>query len=146
LRQVVVDLATHALDLGVNRRRKLGLSGCRGERRFPRQDGERRLEAVREIARLRDRAADRAFPVIEVGVQLVHHRLDLDGIGAGDPRLAAVDPASAARSRPNVESAADLGQPEERQPTAPMKSTCCGDQQGAVREEDAGNDVREREG
>ena len=71
------------------------------------------------------RAADRAFPVIEVGVQLVHHRLDLDGVGAarsaarcrcGPPRARrAAGRTSRGRGAPGSGRTA-------RQPTAPMKS------------------------
>ena len=113
----------------VDRGGKLGLSGGRGARRFLRQNGERRLEAVREVAGLRDRAADRAFAVIEVGVQLVHQRLDLDGVGAGDPRLAAAADRRERGAQPveRREAAADLGQAEQQAADrADRRASCCG--------------------
>ena len=88
LREVVVHLAAHPLDLLVDGRGEIGLAGRPGVRRFLAQHRERRLQAVREVAGLRHRARQRAFAVIEQRVELVDQRLHLGGIGAFDPPLA----------------------------------------------------------
>ena len=75
VREVVVDLPAHALDLLRDRRGELGLAGGRGALGLLRQHRERRLQAVREIAGLADRAADRCVAMLEQRVEIVDERL-----------------------------------------------------------------------
>ena len=55
-----------------------------------RQHRERRLQPVREVARLRQRAGHRPLAMLEQGVEIVDERLHLGRIDAVDPPLAAV--------------------------------------------------------
>ena len=88
VREVVVHLSSHALDLLVDGGRDLVLAGAAGALSLLRQDGERRLQTVGEIAGLGDGALNRLLAMIEQRVQVVHERLDLGGIGAVHPPLA----------------------------------------------------------
>ena len=60
--EVIVDLPPHAIDLLLNRGGDLGLARSPRALGFMRQDGERRLQAVGEVAGLGDRAAARPAP------------------------------------------------------------------------------------
>ena len=89
--EVVVDLAPHPIDFLANRRREIGVAGRSGAVGLVRQDRQWRLQAVRQIAGFRDRAADRELAVFEERVQIVDERLHfgrirpvelaLDGLG-----------------------------------------------------------------
>ena len=103
VREVIVDLPPHALDLLRRARRASScVAGRRGALGLLRQHGERRLQAVREIAGLGDRAAARARSrCVEQRIQIVDERLHLG-------RIAAVDAARRAR-RARGEPRAQLG-------------------------------------
>jgi hypothetical protein len=75
MREVIVDLPPHPLHLLPHRLRQLRVAERRGPLRFLCEHRERRLQAVRQVARLRDRAADGAFLVLEQRVQIVDERL-----------------------------------------------------------------------
>ena len=66
------------------------LPGRVGALRFVRQDRERRLEAVREVAGLGDRAPHRPFAMVEQRVEVVDERLDFARIAPLDSPIAPV--------------------------------------------------------
>ena len=90
LREVVVDLPPHAIDLLLDRLRQLAVTGGAGALRFLRQHRERCLETVREIAGLRDRAPHGVIAVLEKRVQIGDERLDFGRIAPGDLMLPSV--------------------------------------------------------
>ena len=125
--QVVLDLPPHPLDLLGHRRRELGLAGGRGAVRLVRQHRERRLEAVREIAGLGDRAAHRLLLVGEQRVQVGDERLDFGGIApfdaAGGPALHVRQPRGADRSS-GFSPARTMAKPASIAPAAITMSRC----------------------
>ena len=90
MREVVFDVAAHALELFAERRRQLGLSCRLGALRFVREDRERGLQPVREVPRLRDRAPHGAIAVLEQRVQIVDQRLHLRRIRSVEAALGSV--------------------------------------------------------
>ncbi len=100
LGQVVLDLAPHPLDLLFDRRRELGLPRLPRPLGLLREDGERRLEAVREIPRLRARSRHALLALGEQRVQVLDERLDLRRILAFDPGLPAVAQCRHPRAQP----------------------------------------------
>ena len=100
LRQVIVHLPAHPLDLLTHHRRQLGLPGAIGDLRLVRQHGERRLQRVREIAGLGDRAADGLIAVLEQRVEIVDQRLHFGGIAAVEAALAALAHGGEAAAQP----------------------------------------------
>ena len=101
LRQVVLDLPPHPLDLLLDRRRELGLPRLPRPLGLLREDRERRLEAVREIPRLRARSRHALLALGEQRVQVLDERLDLRRILAFDPRRPAVAQCRHARAQPS---------------------------------------------
>ena len=87
LREVIVDLPAHPSDLLRDRRRELVLTG--GLRAFGllREDRQRRLQSVREIAGLGRGLLDPQLPVGEQRVEVVDERLNLRGVDAFEPAL-----------------------------------------------------------
>ncbi len=88
MRQVIADLAPHALHLQADHcqairvaRMTLHLAG---------DHRQRRLETVRQIACARQRAAHRVFAMVEQRVQIVHEGLHFLGKGAREPVAAAL--------------------------------------------------------
>ena len=81
--EVIVDLPPHPLDLLAHRLREIGVAERRRALGFLRQHGQRRLQPVREIARLGDGAAHRTRLMFEQRVEIVDQRLDLARIVAG---------------------------------------------------------------
>ena len=100
LREVRVDLPAHPLDLLANRRRQFVLPGGLRPVDLLREDGERRLQAVRQVAGLGQRARDAALALVEQRVEVLDERRDLARIVALEPR------ASARRGRRRVVRAA----------------------------------------
>ena len=78
MREVVVDLAAHALDLAA-------IEAARSRPRQPRalgvarQHGERRLQAVRQVAGLGERTLHALVALGQQRVQVVHERLHFGG-------------------------------------------------------------------
>ena len=90
LGKVVFGLAAHAVDLLLDRRRQVLMSCGRHAPGFVREDGERRLEAVREVAGLRDRPRDGGFAVLEQEIQIVDQRLNLARVNAVEAAAASL--------------------------------------------------------
>src|SRR6185369_8515677 len=82
-------LPLHAIDLFPHRVAELAVAGGPGAIGLLRDDGERRLEAVCEVAGLRDRARDGALAMVEQRVEIVDQRLHLLGVFADDAAFAA---------------------------------------------------------
>ncbi len=80
--QVVIDLTFHQRYLLCEDRGQIRIAAALEAIRLVRQDRERRLEPVRKITRLADRAPYHRVAVREQGVQIVHERLHLAGIVA----------------------------------------------------------------
>ena len=92
VREVVLDLTAHSLDLLRDPGRHVGLAARGGALGLVREDGQRRLQAVREIARLGVRATDGAFLVREQRVQVGDERLHFSREAPFDAlRLAGAD-------------------------------------------------------
>ena len=83
--EVIVDLPAHSLDLLADRRGELALAGGAGAFGLARQQRQRRLETVREVAGLRNRALHRLLALFDQRVQVVDERLHLGGIVALRP-------------------------------------------------------------
>ena len=64
-----------------------------------RKDGERRLQAVRQVARLCDRTADGLLPLVEQRVEIVDERLHFGRIFALDAPIAALVQSGKARAK-----------------------------------------------
>jgi hypothetical protein len=98
--QVIVYLPLHAFDLLMNGVGNLGLAS--GTRAFglARQDGQRRLEAVCQVARLGDRTPHRPLAMLEQRVQIVDERLDLARVFADDPPILTLMQPGQTRSQP----------------------------------------------
>jgi hypothetical protein len=77
VRQVIVDLPPHAINLLIDFRSKL-LMSCRSRLlRLVRQHRKGRLQTMREIAGFRDGARDTPLALVEQRVQVIDQRLDL---------------------------------------------------------------------
>ena len=87
MREVIVDLPSHALDLLADACGELGLARARRPLGLLREHRQRRLQAVREVAGLGDRTADDLLAVVEQAVEVVDERLHFTGIGAFDAML-----------------------------------------------------------
>jgi len=99
VREVVVDLPPHALHLRRHRRGELQVARGGGAVGVARQHGQRRLEAVRQVAGLGQRALHARFALREQRVEIVHERLDFRWIEAA--KLAVL--AAVHRVQPRVE-------------------------------------------
>jgi hypothetical protein len=103
VRQVVLDLPPHALDLLPDLGGELGMPGGCGTLRFLRQYGERRLQPVGEVRRFADGPLNLLIPVVEQRVQIVDERLHFGGISpfhtTVDPRVDAGQPGAQVRDR-----------------------------------------------
>ncbi len=98
VREVIVHLPAHPIDLLRYGCSHLGLTGCPRAFRLVREDGERRLQTVREIARLGDRALDRFLSMLEQRVEIVDERLHLGRVRAFDSPISPfVKPGKTAR-------------------------------------------------
>ena len=86
--EVIIDLPSHAIDLLLNGGGNLGLARCPRPLRLVRNDGERRLQAVRQVARLRDRTADGLLSLVEQRVEIVDERLHFCRVLAVDAPIA----------------------------------------------------------
>ena len=86
-RQMGVHLTTHAIHLRHDARRELRVSVARGALAIQREDGQRRLEAVRQIAGRQVRAGDHRVTLIEETIHVRRQRRDLGGIAPGQPSL-----------------------------------------------------------
>ena len=138
--EVVVDLASHPLDLLRDVRRLL---------RLLQQERERRLQSVREIARLRHRARDLLLPIREQRVQLIDERLHLGRIVAGDAPFAAVAHGgeALAQSIERLHTAAQLQQADRREHGADREHVVMIDapQRGDAHDDDHRCEMRQRE-
>ena len=99
VREVIVDLPPHAIDLLLNGGSNLRLAGSPRPLRFVRNDGKRRLQAVRQVARLCHRAADGLLPLVEQRVEIVDERLHFCRVIALDAPLAALVQFDKARAK-----------------------------------------------
>ncbi len=89
VREVIVHLPPHALDLLMHRPpRARACPACVGDLRFVRKHRERRLQRVREIAGLGDRAPDGLIAMLEQRVEIVDERLHLARIAPLDAAIA----------------------------------------------------------
>ena len=84
MRQVRFDLTPHTLDLFPYASRDLRVTGRGGTLRFVREQCERSLEPMRQIAGARRCPRDCLFLVRQQQIELVDERLHLGGIRAGD--------------------------------------------------------------
>jgi hypothetical protein len=82
LGQVVFRLAPHPIDLLFDDRREVLVPCGRHPPGFVREDGERRLETVREVAGLGDRPRDSGLAVFQQEIEIVDQRLNLARVGA----------------------------------------------------------------
>src|SRR5262249_24983706 len=86
MRQVVVHLPPHAIDLLIDLRRELFMS-CRPRLlRLMRQHSQRRLQTMREVTGLCDGARDPTLAFFEKRIQVVDQRLHLGRIAAAHAR------------------------------------------------------------
>ena len=76
------DLPPHAIHLLTNDCRQLGLAGRPGAIGFVREHGERRFQAVSQIAGLGERLGDAFVTVRQQRVEIVDQRLNLGWITA----------------------------------------------------------------
>jgi hypothetical protein len=121
MREVVVDLAAHALDLRRHRGRQFRVSGSRHPLGVSRQHGERRFQAVRQVAGLGERTL---HPLVALGqqrVEVVHQRLHFGGVVTAHPTMLTAVHCGKARvqERHRLQAAADLphaGRHRERGP------------------------------
>ena len=90
VREVIVDLPAHPLDLLADRRGELVMPLGVGTIGFLRQHRERRLETVSEVAGLGQRAPDGLLAVLEQRVEIVDERLHFGRIIAVDAAIATV--------------------------------------------------------
>src|SRR5713101_8017 len=88
-RQMIVDLAGHALHLLDDTLRQFWVSRRSGAIGLLRQQCERSLEAVRKVARSCDGAFNGFLAIFEQRVQLVNQGLDFAWICAHDPPVLA---------------------------------------------------------
>jgi hypothetical protein len=77
VREVVVDLPPHPIDLLHDPRADVVVTVRLGAFGLLREHGKRRFQAVREVARLGDRARHDALAVGEQRIQIVDERLHL---------------------------------------------------------------------
>ena len=82
MRQVVIDLPPHAFNLLCDRGGKLRLSGIVDAARLVRENGQRSLQSVSEIARFGLCATHCLFTMLEKGIQIVNQRLNFVRIRA----------------------------------------------------------------
>ena len=75
VRQVVVDLPPHAFDLLMDRGGKLDLPGGGGALCLLIQECERRLQAVRKVAGLAERAPHALFAIAQQRIEVTDERL-----------------------------------------------------------------------
>src|SRR6185503_11499647 len=87
---MVFDLTAHPIDLLGERGGALVVTVCRGALGFLREDGEGRLQSVREIAGLGERLAHALLAVREERVEIVGQRLHFDWVRPSDAALTAV--------------------------------------------------------
>ena len=99
VREVIVDLPAHAIDLLRDGGGHLELAGSPRALRLVRKDGERRLQPVRQVAGLRDRAPHRLLPLVEQRVEIVDERLHLRRVVAVDAPVAALVQSGKTRSK-----------------------------------------------
>ena len=87
VREVIVHLPPHPLDLLPHDGRQLALPRLVGDLRLVREHGERRLQRVRQIAGLRDRAPHGLIAMLEQRVEIVDERLHFAGIAPFDAAI-----------------------------------------------------------
>jgi hypothetical protein len=75
--EVVIDLAPHPLHLPRDLGRQLGVPGRAGTFAFLVEHGQRRLEPVRQVTGLAERALHARFTIAQQRIQVVDERLDL---------------------------------------------------------------------
>ncbi len=90
LRQVIVHLPTHPLHLHANRRRTLTLPRRLQLFRLLRQHRQRRLQSMRQIARLRQRPPRNPLAMLQQRIEIVHQRLHFRRILPFDPLARAI--------------------------------------------------------
>ncbi len=84
MREVRLHLTLHPLHLFADRLGEVVLARAGRPLGFVRQDGERGLQTVREVAGSRDRALHGLLAVVEQEVQVVDEWLHFGGVGAVD--------------------------------------------------------------
>ena len=143
---MVVDLTPHLVDLLLDDLGQFVMPRRRGLVRLVRQHGQRRLQAVREIAGCRLRARDRLVAVVEQRVEVAHEWLDFRRIGPFHMPLTAFSnarkpPAQVVEGRqaaPNLREAAD-----EAQDRGGHEQRVVGQEQGVVATQRRQDDVRD---
>ena len=89
VREVIVHLPAHAVHLARDGRGHLRLPGGPRPLRLLVEHGQRRLEAVRQVAGLGVRARHAQLAVAQQRIEVADQRLDLCGIVAFEPAVAA---------------------------------------------------------
>ena len=88
LRQVVIDLSRHPRNLGTERRRECRVV-VRDAIGIPREQGQRRLQAMRHVCGALGGASHARVACLQQRVQIVHERLDLRRVRACQSRMRA---------------------------------------------------------
>jgi len=87
--KVIINLPAHSFHLLSDSGREIRMSRCFGALRFLRQHGERRFQAMREIAGRGQRTLHNPLAVLKQRVEIVDQRLQFDRIISAHPAVAA---------------------------------------------------------
>ena len=132
MRQVIVHLPAHAIDLLLHGGGHLQLASCLRALSLVRENRQRRLQPVREVAGFRDRATNGLFTAVEQRVEVVHERLHFRRVGSIDATVAALVQSGETRSKvvdrrhatPHLQKPGDHRKHREQDDKRPLNTSC----------------------